>query len=171
MQVMRREKDLGRARRRSPTSEFDALVRRALEHIDPRGSGRNHLVARRGAGGYQRGVRPDFILSDGRWVDFKLHVSYREKRGDVAWRPSALYTSLRKYIDHPENQRGTLTIIYRHLHGSIRDVEFPVLRGRTVLIADEAEFARKVFFVDVERVLQRLDGTPMSWIAERVRHL
>lgn len=59
-------------------------LRRALEYLDPRGSGRNHLVARPGAAGYRRGVKPDFILgstSDGRWVDVKLHVSYREKRG------------------------------------------------------------------------------------------
>lgn len=37
--------------------------------------------------------------------------------------------------------------------------------------ADEEEFSRRVFFVDVERILRRLDGTELAWVAERVRRL
>lgn len=158
-------------RRFSPTSEFEHLARRALQLLHPCGTARNHFRASAGDDAYPRGVKPDFVMSDGRWVDFKLHVSFREKAKDVPWRPSALYSSLRKYIDHPANTRGTLTIIYGRLHGSPRDVAYPVSRGRKVLIASPEAFEAKVKLVDVERLLVRLGPRDTELLAERVRAL
>ncbi|MEW5741715.1 MAG: hypothetical protein AB1938_22540 [Myxococcota bacterium] len=139
--------------------------------LDPQGSARNHFRASPSDDAYQRGVKPDFVMSDGRWVDFKLHVSLRDKAFHVPWRPSALYSSLRKYLDHPANKRGTLTIIYGRLHGSPHDVAYPVSRGRKVLIASPEEFEAKVKMVDVERLLVRLGERDTEQLGERIRGL
>ena len=158
-----------RGRAVSPTTAFDHLMKRALHVLYPAGSADNRFVAPPGSG-YRGAVMPDFVLPDGRWIDFKLHVSYREKH-DVPWRPSALYASLRKYLDHPANPGGSLIVVYRHLHGDLDEVVFPIRRGPTVLVADAEEFSRRVVLVDAVRAIARLAGTPSSWILDRVRSL
>lgn len=160
----------GRPRRPSPTTEFESLARRVLLHLHPGGSAHNHFRASANATCYHGGVKPDFVLPDGRWLDFKYRVSFREKH-DVPWRPSALYSSLRKYIDHEANEHGSLIIVYRHLHGSIQDIQWPITRGRTVLLHDAEEFQRRIQLVDIERVLKRIEGTQASWLATAIRKL
>jgi hypothetical protein len=153
----------------TPTTEYDRLLKAAFTGLYPAGSARNSFPPR-GARGYQRVAKPDFVLPDGRWLDFKLHVSYREK-SDVPWRPSALYSSLRKYLDHSANVRGTLGIVYRHLHGSLSDVSFPITRGEQVLVKDAADFEKRVVLVDVEKFFKRIKSTNAAWVVENVRHL
>lgn len=70
----------------SPTTQFDRLCKRAFKVLYPMGSDRNWFKAKPGAECYMRAVKPDFVLPDGRWIDFKLHVSYRD-REHVAWQP------------------------------------------------------------------------------------
>ena len=119
---------------------------------------------------YRGGVKPDFVLPDGRWIDFKLRVSFREKQ-DVPWRPSALYSSLRKYIDHRANQPASLIIVYRHLHGSLGDVDFPIRRGAKLLIRDKAEFQRRIILVDVQKLLPRLYKAQLEDLAKEIMRL
>lgn len=158
------------ARRRSPTTEFDHLCKLMFKVLFPAGSTRNTFYASQGANCYRGGVKPDFVMPDGRWIDFKLRVSYREKT-DVAWRPSALYTSLRKYLDHEANRHQTLTIIHKTLHGSVHDVILPITRGSKVLVRDMAEFERRVVFVPVSRLYPKLRQTKYAWIEEAIERL
>ncbi len=158
------------ARRRSPTTEFDHLCKLLFKVLFPAGTTRNTFYASPGASCYRGGVKPDFVMPDGRWIDFKLRVSYREKQ-DVAWRPSALYSSLRKYLDHERNQHHTLTIIYKTLHGSLRDVVLPITRGSKVLVNDVAEFEQRVRFVPVSRLYPKLRGTKHAWIEDSIERL
>lgn len=109
-------------------------------------------------------------MPDGCWVDFKFKVSLREKQ-DVPWRPSALYASLRKYIDHEANPQRTLTIVYGRMYGTIEDVKFPIDRGGKILIRDAAEFQTRVRFVSIEIALRKLRGTSSEWILDRIRQL
>jgi hypothetical protein len=141
----------------------------AFKALYPQGSADNHFPPA-GPRGYQRIAKPDFVLPDGRWIDFKLYVSYRET-SDVPWRPSALYASLRKYLDHSANSHGTLGIVYRHLRGSLSDVRFPVTRGVQMLVADEAEFRRRVVLVDVARLFERIQQSSAAWVLEGLRKL
>jgi hypothetical protein len=156
--------------RRSPTTTFDSLLKRAFLALYPQGSAQSHFVSTPGADGYHRGVKPDFVLPDGRWIDFKLRVSFREKQ-DVPWRPSALYSSLRKYIDHPANRHASLIIVYRHLHGTPEDVEFPIKRGAKILIRDAAEFRQRIILVDVMKLLPRLRKAQLDGIAQEIMRL
>lgn len=109
-------------------------------------------------------------MPDGRWVDFKLRVSFREKQ-DVPWRPSALYSSLRKYIDHEANALRTLTIVYGRLYGTINDVLFPISRGRKVLIRDAAEFHDRIKLVSIRTALRQLRGTSTEWVLTRIEQI
>lgn len=160
----------GPPRRPSPTTEFESLARQVLLHLHPTGSARNCFRAGVNAPCYRGGVKPDFVLPDGRWLDFKYRVSFREKH-DVPWRPSALYSSLRKYIDHEANEHRSLIIVYRHLHGSMDDMQWPITRGQTVLLRDAEEFQRRVQLVDIQRVLKRIEGTHVAWLADAIRRL
>ena len=145
-------------------------MKAAFLALYPAGSATSRFVAPPGSAGWGRAVKPDFVLPDGRWIDFKLHVSYRESH-DVAWRPSALYASVRKYVDHPANQHQTLSIVYRHIHGSLDDVHFPILRGRAVLLADSTDFQRRITLVPVERLLPRIRASTAGWVADALRTL
>ena len=156
-----------RSGRRSATTEFEHLARQLLFQLHPGGCAKNYFKSGAGADAYRGGVKPDFVLPDGRWIDFKLRVSFREKN-DVPWRPSALYSSLRKYIDHPANPNQSLIIVYRHLHGSISDVVFPIRRGEKVLLATPGEFERRLAFVDVRRLLPRLTPRARQLLEPRI---
>ncbi|MBI5545829.1 MAG: hypothetical protein HY901_18220 [Deltaproteobacteria bacterium] len=160
------------AHRRVPavTTQFDHLLKDAFTAIFPGGSSTGTFYAPRGRGFYEKGVQPDFVMPDGRWVDFKLHVSYREKT-DVAWKPSALYTSLRKYIDHPDNKPGGLVIVYRHRHGAIADVVFPITRGRKALVRDAADFGRLINLVDVRVVYPKMKAAGLERMIEAIERL
>lgn len=89
----------------------------------------------------------------------------------MARRPSALYSSLRKYIDHEANTHGTLTIVYGRLFGTVEDVQFPITRGRNVLIRDARQLEERIRFVSVQTALRQLRGTPAGWILERIKAL
>ncbi len=106
--------------------------------------------------GYGRAVIPDFVLPDGRWMEFKYRMSLRDRR-HAPWRPPTFYASLRKYLDHAANPTKSLIFVYGHLHGRVEDVDFPVCRGRTVLLRDAAGFAEKVQLVDVRRLFDRVE--------------
>ena len=113
---------------------------------------------------------PDFVLPDGRWVEFKLHIGFREHR-TVAWRPQTLLASLRKYIDHPANPNRSLIIVYRHIHGAESDLAFPLHRGSKVLLHDVREFRNRIRLVDVMRLRDRLERGGMGWVLDRVAKL
>lgn len=156
----------------SPTTEFDRLLKYAFTALFPGGSARNRFFATPGADCYRRSVMPDFVMPDGRWVDFKLHVSYREKHDGPLWKPSALYASLRKYIDHTANRHGVLVVVYGHLHGSLADVVFPVTRGRKVLLRDADDFAHRVKLVNVRQALSGIQRRPdLAWVLDAVSRL
>ena len=150
----------------NPTTEFDHLMKRAFTVLYPHGSSINNFKAKPGDNCYSKVVKPDYIVGD-KWVDFKLSVSYREKR-DVAWRPSALYASLRKYLDHADNHAKQLVIVYGNLFGTIDDVKFPILRGGKILIHGKDEFVRRIKLIPASKVLTKLKGTRDQWIAEKV---
>jgi hypothetical protein len=152
----------------SVTTQFDRLCKRGFSTLFP--DGRSDQKFRSQQGGYRRAVKPDFVLPDGRWIDFKYRVSYSERRS-VAWKPSALYSSLRKYIDHPRNPTGSLIVIYGHLYGDIDDVEFPVRRGSKILLRDASEFEDRVHLVDVRRVYDRFRRAEAAWICEALDRL
>jgi hypothetical protein len=97
----------------SATTDFDYLTKKAFKILYLEGSEINYFKAKSNDDCYQKAVKPDFILPDNTWIDFKLHVSYRESH-HVAWRPSALYSSLRKYLDHSANKANHLTIERSH---------------------------------------------------------
>lgn len=109
-------------------------------------------------------------MPDGKWIDFKFRVSYIEKE-DVPWRPSSLYSSLRKYVDHVDNRRQDLVIVYKHIHGSIKDVDLPIKRGTKVLIDTEGEFAKKIQLVDVRRIYPKLRNTKYEWIISEIESI
>ena len=136
----------------------------------PTGSAWRSFRAPPNARCYRKGVKPDFVMPDGRWVDFKFRVSYRESDGP-AWKPSALYSSLRKYIDHIDNEPKTLTIVYKHMHGATADVEFPITRGTTILIPDAREFAERIQFVDVRRIYPSLRKAGLDSLAASIEAL
>lgn len=154
----------------SPATEYDHLMKRAFATMFPKGTCNNRFRATSTDNCYLKAVKPDFVLEDGHWVDFKFMVSYVEKR-DVPWKPSALYTSLRKYIDHVANVKKRLIIVYGLRFGSKEMVNFPIVRGRKVLVADAAEFERVIKMVSASKALERLRGTPNEWIARRVDEL
>lgn len=158
------------ASRQSPTTAFDSLLKRTFLALYPQGSARKSFVSAPGEDSYHGGVKPDFVLPDGRWIDFKLRVSFREKQ-DVPWRPSALYSSLRKYVDHPANRHASLIIVYRHLHGTLEDVEFPIKRGAKILIQDASEFSRRIILVDVVKLLPRLHKAQLEGLAQEIMRL
>ncbi len=154
----------------SKTTAFERLALAAFRALYPEGLAKETFYAPHGSGAYARGVEPDFVLPDGRWIDFKLGVSYRESH-DVAWRPSALYSSLRKYIDHPANRHGTLNIVYCHLYGTLRDVRFPISRGRKALVRDAAEFRRRVILVPIEKLFARIQVSSARWVVDEIKRL
>lgn len=142
-------------RQPSNTTRFDRLVTEAMFCLHP--EGQPHARHRpSGRSGYHRAVIPDFVLPDGRWIEFKYRMSLRDRR-DVPWRPQTFYASLRKYLDHAANPTKSLIFVYGHLHGRVEDVDFPVCRGRTVLLRDATEFAQKVQLVDVRRLFDRVE--------------
>lgn len=142
----------------------------AFSKLFPEGSSKNLFRASFSDGCYQKAVKPDYVINGAKWVDFKLRVSYREK-SDVPWRPSALYASLRKYIDHVSNPTNSLIIVYGKLYGTIDDVVFPVKRGGKVLILDKNEFTRKVNLVPAAKVLAKLERTEYAWVIQKVAAL
>lgn len=119
---------------------------------------------------YRKGVKPDFVIPGRGWIDFKLHVSYRESF-NVAWKPSPLYASLRKYVDHVANNEKKLVIVYGMLSGTMADVQFPIKRGAKVLIEDRSDFASKIILVCAQDVLVKLNNTDNSWIVDSVKRL
>lgn len=154
----------------SPTTEYDHLMKYAFSKIIPEGSSKVVFQARAFDDCYKKAVKPDYVIDGKKWVDFKLKVSYREK-SDVPWRPSALYASLRKYLDHVANPVNSLIIVYGKLYGTVDDVIFPIKRGGKVLIRDKNEFERKVKFVPAAKVLEKLRGTAEEWVIQKVASL
>lgn len=91
------------------TTEFDRLMKCAFQILFAGGSANNYFTARSIDDCYSKPVKPDFILPDNTWIDFKLRLSYRESH-NCAWQPSALYSSLRKYVDHVSNKKRNLLL-------------------------------------------------------------
>lgn len=151
----------------APTTEFDQLMKFAFSKLFPGGSARNAFRACAADDCYQKIVKPDYVIDGTKWIDFKLKVSYREK-SDVPWRPSALYASLRKYVDHVCNPTNSLIIVYGKLYGTVDDVVFPIKRGEKVLIRDREEFIEKVKLVSAQRVLEKLRGTEHDWVLRKL---
>ncbi|KAB2928087.1 MAG: hypothetical protein F9K24_22225 [Leptonema illini] len=151
----------------SKTTEYDHAMKQAFKILDERGKVANVFYGKGQGDYYRRGVQPDFISCDGYWIDFKLTVSYREK-SDVPWRPSSLYTSLRKYIDHPENQHAMLDIVYGGLFGRIEDVVFPILRGRKILLASASEFQHRIRFIPAREAIKPLARGPHEALYRRI---
>ncbi len=154
----------------NPTSEFDRLMKLGFSRLYPQGSSHGAYRSPNRPGAYVRTVRPDYVVPGMEWIDFKLYVSFKEKK-DVPWRPSALYTSLRKYLDHPDNPSKTLKIIYGFLYGELENVRFPIFRGKTMLIRDSFEFQQRIHFQSAEAALAPLSKSPDYWILKEVRAL
>jgi len=155
---------------RNPTTKFDHLCKQGLKYLYPGGKANAHFFASSEYDCYKKGVKPDFVLPDGRWIDFKMCASYRDKNS-VPWKPSALYSSLRKYIDHPYNPTNSLIIVYLYLYGSMSDIEFPITRGSKVLIRDEKEFTNKITFVNVRDIYIRIENAGGKRVVEAIKKL
>jgi len=153
----------------NPTTEFDYLMKRALKILDPKGKVNPAILPTSFSEGYNNIVKPDYVLSNQTWIDFKLHVSYREKYA-MAWKPSALYSSLRKYIDHSANTKQRLVIIYGKLHGTEKEIIFPIKRGRKILVNDLTDFRRRVILVSADRVVRKLGPSEAS-IGQEINRL
>ena len=151
----------------SQTTEFDHLMKTAFKIMFPDGSYGRRFKSEWNEGAYKKGVCPDFVLPDGRWIDFKLSVSFKESH-NVAWRPSALYASLRKYIDHSSNPDKRLIIIYGKVFGSMKDVVFPICRGKKILIKDEIEFEKRIILIRADKAIERLRGTSHEWMLKKL---
>src|SRR5450759_2369938 len=130
----------------NPTTEFDHLMKYAFGILFPSGAKYNYFIAKPTDDCYQKAVKPDYVIPDKAWIDFKLGISYKESH-DVAWKPSALYASIRKYIDHVDNLTKNLTIRYGSLHGNIKDVQFPITRGRKILIQNDVQFKNMIALI------------------------
>lgn len=136
----------------------------------PNGTAQNYFKAQAADDCYQKAVKPDYILPGRAWIDFKFRVSYRESK-NIAWKPSALYSSLRKYIDHSSNSTKRLIIVYGKLHGTINDVQFPIKRGAKILLHDKSEFDDRVQFVFALKAIDKLKGSNDDWIYDKVSTL
>lgn len=154
----------------NPTTEYDHLMKQAFQILYPNGYAKNYFKAKPTDNCYHKAVKPDYVIPNRAWVDFKLHVSFRESN-NVAWRPSALYSSLRKYLDHVSNTTNKLLIVYGKLHGSLNDVHFPIMRGNKTLISDIQQFKDKVRFVHSLKAISKLNGNENGWIIEKIRQL
>lgn len=154
----------------NPTTEFDRLMKYSFKILYPDGSSVNYFKARPADPCYSKAVKPDYVIDGKKWIDFKLTLSYREKR-DVAWRPSALYASLRKYVDHVANPSQNLIIVYGRIYGNIDDINFPILRGEKVLISDKNEFQDRIKLVPAMKILDKFRGTEHQWIIDKVSNL
>ena len=154
----------------NPTTEFDHLMKEAFVSLFSEGSRNNYFKAAVNEDCYRNAVKPDFVIPGRAWIDFKLHVSYRES-SDVAWRPSAMYTSLRKYIAHSANETKKLVIVYGQLWGTINDVQFPIMRGKKILVTDQSDFKQKVILVEARKALGKLEGSRHEAIIDKVSRL
>lgn len=154
----------------NPTTEFDYYMKQAFGILFPSGSSRNYFIAKPTDDCYQKAVKPDYVIPGKAWIDFKLKVSYIESH-DVVWRPSALYTSVRKYIDHVGNLTNKLTIIYGSIYGKIEDVQFPISRGRKILIRDEVQFKKMIALIPALGLLKKLENTKHEWIINKIHDL
>lgn len=151
----------------TPTTEFDHLMKYAFRILYPNGSSQNYFKAEPGDDCYLKAVKPDYVIPKRAWIDFKYRVSYEEKY-DAPWRPSALYASLRKYIDHIDNPDKRLIILYGKLYGSIGQVKFPIMRGHKILIKNAAEFQARIKLVPALQVVEKLRGTEHQWVYDKV---
>jgi len=154
----------------NPTTEFDHLMKHIFTTLFPNGSSRNYFKATPTDNCYQKAVKPDFVIDNTKWIDFKLHVSYREKF-DQPWRPSALYASLRKYVDHVHNPLKKLIIVYGKCYWTVDDVDFPVSRGNKVLVHNKSDFLEKVKLVAATKVTEKLIGTPDEWAIRKLHDI
>ena len=152
------------------TTEFDHLMKDAFSVMFPEGRYGMIFKNPQGINGYRRGVSPDFVLPDGRWIDFKLTFSFREIP-NVPWKPSALYSSLRKYIDHSANPDKKLIIVYGKIFGTTKDIKFPICRGKTVLLPNEDEFNNRIILISAIKAIERLKGTSSEWMTSKLRTL
>jgi hypothetical protein len=154
----------------NPTTEFDHLMKYAFKILYPTGSSQNYFKARSCDDCYQKAVKPDYVIPGRAWIDFKLKVSFRETH-DVAWKPSALYASVRKYVDHVDNSSKKLTIVFGKIYGNLGDVQFPILRGSKVLIKDEYHFKNTIALISALEILKKLETTKHKWIINKIRDL
>jgi hypothetical protein len=70
-----------------------------------------------------------------------------------------------------DNKQKVLNIVYGSLHGSIKDVQFPIVRGKKILIGDATEFERLVRMKPALELVTKLKGTEHEWILSKLKTL